>query len=207
MKKLILLTALAVVSFSNVNAQEMETTPVYGFTQGNVFLEGNLGYNSKNDKNSKEKTKDFTINPKIGYLLSDDLAIGVEVNYISSTQDVDGTDTRDVSAFGAGVFARYYFLNLGQRFKAFGEVGVGFGTAKDDLADVKANGVNAGLNLGLNYFLTENMAITFGLADVLSYNTSKLDVDGAENVSEFNANINVFNNFFDTAQFGLLYKF
>lgn len=206
MKKLMLCAALAAFGLSNVNAQEMET-PDYGFTQGNVFVEGNLGYNSTNDKNLEVKTKDFTVNPKVGYFLSDDLAVGLEVNYLSSTKDVAGTDTVDYSGFGAGVFARYYFLDLGKRFKTYSELGVGYGTAKNDLSDVKVNGVNAGLSLGINYFLTDNIAISFGLADVLSYNTTKVDVDGAESVNEFNANINIFNNFFDTAQFGLLYKF
>lgn len=206
MKKVFFIAALAVVSFSNVNAQEV-VTPTYGFQQGNVFLEGNLGYSNKNDKNIDEKTKDFTVNPKVGYFLNEDFALGAEFNYQSANQTRVGVDTRDISAFRAGLFARYYFLDLGQRFKTYTELGVGYGSLKDDLADVKANGVNAGLNLGINYFVTENIAISFGLSDLLSYSTYKVDADGAESVNEFNANLNVFDNFFTTAQFGLLFKF
>lgn len=206
MKKVFFIAALAVVSFSNVNAQEVET-PIYGFQQGNVFLEGNLGYSNKNDKNIDEKTKDFTINPKIGYMISEDLAFGAEFNYQSANQTRAGVDTRDISAFQAGLFARYYFLDLGQRFKTYTELGVGYGSLKDDLTDLKANGVNAGLNLGINYFVTENIAISFGLSDILSYSTYKVDADGAESVNEFNANFNVLDNFFTTAKFGLLFKF
>jgi len=206
MKKVLLIAAVAVFGFSNVNAQETEA-PAFGFEQGNIFLEGNLGYNSSNDKNIEEKTNQFSFNPKAGYFINEDLALGVQLAYNSYTEEVAGTDAEDISAFGAGVFARYYFLDLGKRFKTFAEVGVGFETAKDDLADVKANGVGAGLSLGINYFVKENIAITFGLSDVLSYSSAKLDVDGAEAVTEFNANINVFNNFFETAQFGLMFKF
>lgn len=205
MKKLILCAAIAAFGLSNVNAQEMET-PEFGFSQGNIFLEGNLGYTSTNNKNTEEKTSDFTFNPKAGYFIDENLALGVELNYFSAKEEVAGIDTEDFSAFGAGVFARYYFLDLGKRFKTFGEVGVGYATGNDDLADFKVNGVNAGLSLGINYFMNENIAITFGLSDVLSYSTSKVDVEGAESYNEFNANINVFNNFFTTAQFGLLYK-
>ncbi|HNU59410.1 MAG TPA: hypothetical protein PKI08_05615, partial [Aquaticitalea sp.] len=115
--------------------------------------------------------------------------------------------TEKQSSFAAGVFGRYYFLDLGKRFKTFAEVGVGFGTVKYDLADVKEKFVGAGVGLGINYFVKENIAITFNLSDVLSYTSRKWDVDGAEAVSEFNANINVLNNFFETAQFGLMYKF
>lgn len=205
MKKLLLVAAVAVFGFSNVNAQEDETT--FGFEQGNIFLEGNLGFNSTNDKNTEEKTSEFSFNPKAGYFLNENFAVGLELSYNSLNAKVAGTDTQDVSAFGAGVFGRYYFLDLGKRFKTFTEFGVAYATAKNDLADVKANTIGVSAGLGINYFVKENIAITFGLSDILSYTSTKLDVDGAEAVSEFNGNINVFNNFFDTAQFGLLFKF
>lgn len=196
------MAALAVFGLSNVNAQEDETT--YGFEEGNVILEGNLGFNSTNNKNNDAKTNGFSIAPKAGYFLTEDFAVGVELGYNSFKREVAGLDTEDTSTFGAGVFARYYFLDLGKRFKTYTELGVGFASSKDDIADVKADGFAAGLNLGINYFVTENIAISFGLADVLSFNSAK--VDGGEAVNNFNANINVFNNFFNTAQFGLMFK-
>jgi outer membrane protein len=123
------------------------------------------------------------------------------------------TETK-TTTFGAGVFARYYFLDLGKRFKTYGEFGVGFDSAKTevevpgvDVDDFKTNGIGAGLGLGLNYFVKENIAINFALTDVLSFRSDKADVDGAEAVTSFNGNLNVFNNFFQTAQFGLTWKF
>ncbi|WP_452220679.1 outer membrane beta-barrel protein [Lacinutrix salivirga] len=205
MKKTLLIAAIAVFGFSNVNAQEDK--PTYGFTEGNVLIEGNLGFNSENDKNSETKTSNFTFNPKAGYFLNEDLAVGLTLSYNSFNEEVAGTDTEDGSTFGAGVFARYYFLDLGKRFKTFTEFNVGFDTTKDDISDFKSNGLGLGLGLGINYFVKENIAITFGLSDVLSYRSDKVDVDGAEAVTEFNGNVNVFNNFFETAQFGLMFKF
>ncbi len=146
-------------------------------------------------------------NPKAGYFVTEDFAVGLELGIGSYKEELAGTDTEKQSSFAAGVFGRYYFLDLGKRFKTFAEVGVGFGTVKYDLADVKEKFVGAGVGLGINYFVKENIAITFNLSDVLSYTSRKWDVDGAEAVSEFNANINVLNNFFETAQFGLMYKF
>ncbi|MDA0176455.1 MULTISPECIES: outer membrane beta-barrel protein [Mesoflavibacter] len=203
MKKLFIAATIALFGFT-ANAQEEQT---FGFANGDVIVEGNLGYNNVNDKNTEEKTNEFSINPKAGYFVSDDLAVGIELSYNSATQDVAGTETADFSAFGAGVFARYYFLDLGSRFTTYSELGLGFASAENKIADVKSNGFGAGLGLGINYFVKENIAINFGLTDVLSYNTSKVDADGAESVSEFNANLNVFNNFFQTAQFGLTFKF
>ena len=219
MKKL-LLSALAVCAFTFSNAQETETTETFGFAQGDIFVEGNLGFDSKNDKNTEEKSNGFNFNPKAGYFLSDDLAVGAEL-MVGSTKGKDividgmvmasGNDVK-TSNFGAGVFARYYFLELGKRFKVNTEFGIDFGSTKyddgvDGTDDVKLNGINAGLGLGLNYFVKDNIAITFGLSDLVSFSSEKYDFDGAENVSEFNANLNVLNNFFTDAQFGLLFKF
>ncbi|MGC1633657.1 MAG: outer membrane beta-barrel protein [Gelidibacter sp.] len=202
MKKVMIMAAIAVFGLSNVNAQEVETS--YGFEEGGIILEGGLGFSSTKDKNTDTKTNGFTINPKVGYFITEDFAVGVEGSFDSSTTEVLGTDVRDNKSFGAGVFARYYFLDLGKRFKTYTELGLGYASSKNKIADVKADGFGAGLNLGINYFVTENIAISFGLADVLSYTSAK--VDGGKAVSGFNGDINVFNNFFDTAQFSLLFK-
>ncbi|MBF01702.1 MAG: hypothetical protein CMP76_00235 [Flavobacterium sp.] len=203
MKKL-LFAAVAVFAFATANAQE-EGGSSFGFSQGNILLEGNLGFSSSNDKNTETKTNSFEFNPKAGYFLNDKFALGLELSVGSDKEEVAGTETDKNSNFGAGVFARYYFLDLGQRFKTYAEAGVGFNSGKQGLADAKYSGVGAGAGLGINYFLTENFAINFALTDILSYSTNKYD--GGEAVSEFNANVNVFNNFFTTAQFGLTYKF
>ena len=53
------------------------------------------------------------------------------------------------------------------------------------------------------------MAINFGLADVLSFQSGKSEFPGGgeTKTTELNGNFNVFNNFFSAAQFGLTYKF
>lgn len=196
------MTAVAVFGLSQVNAQEVETS--YGFDESDIMLEGGLGFNTTKDKNTDTKTSGFSINPRVGYFITEDFAVGVEGAFNTATREVAGIDTGDNKSFGAGIFARYYFLDLGKRFKTYTELGVGYVSSKDKIADIKADGFGVGLNLGINYFVTETIAISFGLADVVSYSSAK--VDGGEAVSGFNGNINVFNNFFDTAQFGLLFK-
>ena len=203
MKK-VLLTAVAVLSLTFVNAQEEEKAG-FGFSKGNVIVEGNLGFGSTNDKNTEVKTSNFEFNPKVGYFVSDKFAIGVELGVGSNKEETAGTETNKNSNFNAGVFGRYYFLDLGQRFKTYAEAGLGMTSGKFSLADTKYSGFGAGAGLGINYFVSESFAINFGLTDILSYSTAK--VDGGENVSEFNGNVNVFDNFFSTAQFGLTFKF
>ena len=114
------------------------------------------------------------------------------------------------SSFGVGVFGRYYFAELGQRFKVYSELGVGYTSYKEEtrlVSVVNENkgtgfGVNAGL--GFNYFVTPKIAINFALADVIGYNTYKPENRDATN--NFNVNVNNFSNFFDSARFGLTFK-
>lgn len=204
MKKVFLAAFAAVVSLSSANAQEGEAT--YGFEKGNIIVEGNLNFYSENDKNTDVKTSSFNFSPRVGYFITNDLAIGVQLDLGTSKVEQNGNEAK-ANTFGATAFARYYFLDLGQRFKTYGEFGLGFASTKEEMngTDLKSSGFGAGLGLGVNYFVTEKVAINFGLSDILSYYSFK--PDGGKAISEFNGNINVFNNFFETAQFGLTYKF
>ncbi|MDM1349253.1 outer membrane beta-barrel protein [Myroides marinus] len=228
MKKLVLsLVAVAAFGFT-ANAQETEK-PTYGFQESNVFVEGMFSINNKTSKlevegASKKKDTYYNFTPKVGYMLSDKFAVGVELGFGKvGGVDYDGTfeGVLEKSRKGyvketyAGAFGRYYFLELGQRFKTYAEVGVGFhqgvtemGTAAKSV-DLKQTGVKAGLGLGMNYFVTSNLAISFHLGDIFTYANYNVKADGKKGstISETNANVNVFNNFFTEAKFGLTYKF
>ncbi|KAF2081341.1 outer membrane beta-barrel protein [Flavobacterium sharifuzzamanii] len=199
MKKIVL-AAIAVMGFSFANAQDSGS---FGFSKGNILVEGNLGLSSKNDKNTETKTNFFEFNPKAGYFLTDKFALGLDLGVGSYKEKTAGSDADKSSIFKAGIFGRYYFLDLGQRFKTYAEAGVGLDSGKDSGAKYSGVGFNAGL--GINYFVSNNFAINFGLTDILAFDSYKYK--GGKAVSEFDANVNVFNNFFNTAKFGLTYKF
>lgn len=199
MKKLIF-AAIAVMGFSFANAQDSGS---FGFSKGNVLLEGNLGLSSTNDKNTEVKTNSFEFNPKVGYFLTDKFALGLDLGIGSDKKKIAGSDAGKNSNFNVGVFGRYYFLDLGQRFKTYTEAGVGLNSGKD--GEAKYSGVGFGAGLGINYFVSNSFAINFGLTDILTYNSEKYK--DAKAVSDFDINLNVFNNFFTTAKFGLTYKF
>src|SRR5690606_23060383 len=202
MKKLIL-SAIAVFALSFAHAQEEEST--FGFGEGNIFVEGNIGFNST--KEGDDKSSKFTFAPKAGYFISDDLAVGLDLGFGSNKTEEAGTETVKTSTVGFGAFARYYFLELGERFKTYGEFGLDYKTENNKKTDVKTNTFRARATLGINYFVTENFAINFALADILSYTSAKEDVDGAKAENKFGFEVGQFNNFFTTAQFGLTYKF
>lgn len=191
------------------------------FVSGNIFVEGNLTYMSSTDNSvvGVEKTTSvFGFNPKVGYFLDSKLAVGVELGYNSNkTSTITGGSVINVNSnFGGGIFARYYFLNLGKRFKTYGDLGFGLGGNKKETSttvgitntttSTKASTIGAGLDLGINYFVKENIAISFGLSDVLS--VTRTQTKGADGpITDFNLNINNLNNFFNGAQFGLMFLF
>jgi outer membrane protein len=221
MKKGILL-AVAIMTFGFANAQDSS----FGFAKGNVIVEGRISFGSNKKTNSfagtnldETKTSSINFNPKLGYFIGDKLALGVELDVFSGKRtQTDFTVTpNDVNelktdGFAAGVFARYYFLDLGQRFKTYAEAGLGFGSSKtvnNSVETLKTSSVGFGIDLGMNYFLTNRFAISFGLNNVLSYSssTSKTPGGGETKSNDFSGDLNVFRNFFDTPAFGLTYKF
>ena len=148
-----------------------------GFKKSDIFVEGSFSY-------AKEKGVDATYSfaPTAGYFLTDKFALGAQVEK-SNTMD----------KLSAGVFARYYFLNVGKDFKVFS--GLNFDT-NDAL--VNRPNVNASLGLGVNYFVTKNLALSANLANLSNYNFE---------TGSFNVGFDGIENPFSATKFGVLYKF
>ncbi|WP_430613664.1 hypothetical protein [Flavobacterium sp. JP2137] len=228
MKKIVLSVA-AVFAFGF--AAQAQEKSVYGFKQSDVFLEGSFGIKSttfKPEVGDKVNVTSFNVNPKIGYMLSDKVAVGVSAAFgKNSTLDEVFEDRYGLNSdfFAgdhvkntyAGVFGRYNFLQLGNRFTTYTEVGIGFNQFKGNTMEnsmtpsysAEISGVKAGLTLGFNYFVTPSIALSFNLGDVFAYESYNLKVDGSKEatISNTESNLNVFNNFFDNAKFGMTYKF
>ncbi|CDF80108.1 conserved hypothetical protein [Formosa agariphila KMM 3901] len=205
MKTKITLTLIALFVFSFAQAQqeelakkELRSAKGVTFEKGDMFVEGGISITTDGDNTT------YGINPKFGYFLSDKIAVGGDLDFGGS--DTDGGSESDF--FGIGAFARLYFLELdSKRFKAYGDVGLGYGHSrvKTSVSDNTSNDIKANITLGLNYFFTKNFAATFVLADILTYNNASPE-DG-DSSNSFALNINLFNNIFAQPQFGLLYKF
>lgn len=213
MKKLVLsLVAVAAFGFT-ANAQEKEK-PTFGFQEGNFMIEGSFQIKDQVVKETthgnKEKMTQYSFNPKVGYFLSDKLAVGASLGFGKDivTSDLFEEEFNGTALY-AGAYARYYFLELGNRFKTFVEAGIGYSEAKVSDIKYKQTGIAAGIDLGFNYFVTENLAVAFTLGNVFKYSNYDLKLDGDKKgtISSTEANLNVFNNFFDNATFGLVYKF
>lgn len=210
MKK-ILLTMITVTSLGLVSKAQ-----TYGFNQGDVILEGAIHASSTDNKNTEIRKTDFSLTPKVGYFVSDKAAVGIQVMYLQSknTNYSGSNDTYSKqNGVGAGIFGRYYFLEPGARLKLYGEAMVGYtslggetGNGTTTIKSDKTNTIGADLGLGANFFLTPKIAIGYQFANILGFNTTKLDVDGAKAQNNFYLNLNSFENFFSTGQFSLTFK-
>jgi outer membrane protein len=206
MKK-IFLTVAAVVTFGFANAQKDESKSIMGFSEGDMFVEGSFGVKSGNttSQGPNDVKSSYTFSPKVGYLISDKIALGIRIDAIQNKL-YNGTKT---NTFGAGAFARYFFLSLGaeKSFQAYGQASLGFSGTKTKNASGneigKSNNLNGGIDLGMNYFVTKNWAITFTLANLVSYDTVD---NGGESNNGLNVQVGTINNPFAVARFGLLYK-
>lgn len=211
MKKIIL-TVAAVFVLGFANAQDKKEAKGFGFSKGDIFVEGSMTMSSSNNKNTEVKTNTMDFSPKAGYLVSDNFAVGLNLGLGSdkTTSSLSNTTTK-TSSFSIGAFGRYYFLDLGQRFKTYTEFGFNVKNEKDaNTPVVKTNTFNIGAGLGMNYFVTPKIAISVGLGNLINYKTTKTDASGDKGNSKMDLNLNVFNNFFNnaaTTTFGCMYKF
>jgi len=157
---ILLLFSICTLSFGQLNT-------------GSLFVAGNAGFDlqayGQKDVDSEVKTNhfDISLNPKAGYFLKDQLAIGVALNtwaYRSSGEDFSGTTyTSTTSGILFGPFARYYY-EYGE-FIPFGEVFIGFGSDKEKTesgeftSETPHSVFQTTAGVGADYFLNEKVAI------------------------------------------------
>lgn len=102
----------------------------FGFKKTDFIVEGNLSANTSNDKTNYIKTNSFNFNPSVGYFVTDKIAVGLDFNVGNNkkTTNVDQANESYVkgNSFGVGAYGRYYFLELGSRFKTYAQLGTGY---------------------------------------------------------------------------------
>jgi outer membrane protein len=188
----------------------------FGFQKSDVLLEGAIGASTKDNQNTERKITSFSLTPKVGFFISDKTAIGVQCSY-NQSKNTNYSGTEDTytlnNGIGAGLFVRHYLLEIGSRFKAYGEAGVGYGSiggeTNNGTTTVKLDksntiGINGGV--GANYFLTPKIAIGYQFADIIGFSTTKASTSGSKASNDFHVNLNSFNNFFNSGQFSLTFK-
>lgn len=206
MRKTLLTIAVTAGLTSILKAQE------FGLRKGNVLLEGQISVSSAKDNNTDLKNSHFGFSPKVGYLLMDKFAVGVDLGIFQSNRETllpsNEVSNSKVNEYRVGVFGRYYFLNIGERFKTYSEVGARYhrveATSEGFDLNYKSNQIALNGGIGANFFLTKNVALGYSFGNIIGFNTSKKDEEKSSN--GFYLNVNSFNNFFETGQFSLTFK-
>jgi len=212
MKQIVLILTIFLFSFGtngqvegqNFDISQKKKYP-FGFSQGDFFVEGTIQLVSTKDNNSLYKKTQMAIRPVGGYFITDEIAVGVGFQYGKMREETANTIVDKNSSFLFGVFGRYYFLdNLGERFQPFATLGVQFGSGKQGLADSQYSRFVLNIGAGMHYFLSDNVALIFYLSDLVSYTSFKWK--DFKSTSDFIINLNVFDNFFTHAHFGLSFR-
>ena len=196
MKKIIL-TAVAVFGFAFANAQE-EGKGNGGFAKGDVFVSGAFSIGS--EKTGDDKSSGFEIEPKVGYFVTENIAIGGKLGFASYKAEDTFGDTDDLSALTVGAFGRYYMTPASQ-FSLFGQLGFDYSSIDDKLADVQENEIGLNLGLGLSYFVSNNWSIEATWAG-LGYTSNDNGGNGAEKTNSFGLGADL-----RAISFGVNYKF
>ena len=206
MKK-VLLSAVALLAFGFANAQEEEKGNG-GFSKGSIFMSGTVGLSS--EKQDDVKVNEFTVAPKVGYFVTENIALGLGLGLGSGKIDVDGDTQAENKTTSFEAFGRYYLKT--SKFAPFAELSVGYATTSTEytrfLGELipfgtgeDVNTFSIGLAPGFNYFVSDNFALETSVG-ILGYSSSKEDVDGAEATNKFELGLD-----FTSINFGILYKF
>jgi len=198
MKK-VLLSVAAMMAFGIASAQDATTTEGKGFSQGDVFMTGTVGFSS--EKTGDVKTNQFTIAPSAGLFVSNNIAVGLNIGYITTKNEDPVNGDVDTNVFTAGAFARYYATPAND-FSFFGQLGFDYATGKQEPEggpENKVDGFNVALRPGVSYFISKNFALEASIG-ALSYTT--VEPDGGESTDTFEIGVNL-----TEINFGLVYKF
>lgn len=189
---------MAIVATSSVAMAQTE-----GFTKGSLFISGNVGFSSTTEPGTPDDTKinSFNFSPRVGYFVTDKVAVGIGLGFGSNKND-DGTTEVKSTDLSIGAFGRYYFTPA-NKFSMMLQLAADYTTSKNEVdgnETGKLNGFGVNFAPGLNYFISNRLALETTVG-VLGFNSSKPDVDGADATTNFNFNLGLNN-----ITFGLVYK-
>ncbi|MCX4292641.1 MAG: outer membrane beta-barrel protein [Prevotella sp.] len=136
MKKLFLMAAFVVASVA-ASAQ--------------IYVGGSLGFESSKENKDADALTSFSILPEVGYNLSDNLAVGIQLGYASQEQG----DEYTVSAFSVAPYARYTFAKSGAAsfFVDGGIIFTAYGS------DAEGSNFGVGLRPGVKFAVSDKVDV------------------------------------------------
>lgn len=204
--KTTLLLLFSFVVISTCSAQITQGTTFVGGSGS--YSKGASKYNQGQDYTFESTGSSLNFNPKVGYFIADNMAVGLGINYYrnrsKSENNLDNESyVNKQHSFGINPFGRYYKM-LGERAGFFGQLTVSYtkGQSKsNDFIQQKYSSVGAGIAPGFVFFATPKIGIETTIGNLGFYhsdnkNFSQDPNNSNENTSnQFVANIEASNIF------------
>jgi hypothetical protein len=154
------------------------------FKKADKFAEGTVSYSKTTGAKAQS-----TVNPTIGYFLTDRFAAGVSGEF--------GKNATQKTA-GVGAFGRCYVMSVGNKLHVYSQLS--FSSTKTEVGVNKTTITNANVGLGANYFVSKNLALSTSVASLIDY------TDNGPS-STFTIGFTGVDNPLAAAKFGVLYRF
>ncbi|MCF6133000.1 porin family protein [Flavobacterium wongokense] len=204
MKKIIL-TVAAVFALTFANAQDKKESTGEGFSNGDLYLTGTVGFNST--KVGDFKADGWELSPGVGYFIADNLAIEGKLNIMGGKnyEDVfnDG-DLYEVKTTGFGIAAGVkYFWTPASKFSLSIGGNLSYDSVKRDitgLGDSTSKIIGVNVPLGMNYFVSDDFALTAEWGG-FGYSSNDNGGNGADKTTSFNLGVDL-----SAINFGVIYK-
>lgn len=189
MKKYLAALAVSILFIAAAQAQTEKGTKIIG---------GSIDFNkNKSEGEFSSNINSFIFSPKAGYFISNNFAIGTNVNFGSTKVNQQNSLYNNYTNHSVGVtpFVRHY-LTITERFRFISEFNLSWSTSKqkpnqylENEAEyyVRSNYYSAKLSPGLAFFPTKKWAIEM-VFPFLSYGkgvTKFVGVPDAKNVADY----------------------
>ncbi|MBK9960159.1 MAG: porin family protein [Saprospiraceae bacterium] len=165
------------------------------FSQEKFWVGLDLNFNSVKVGDG-DGVSSFGLSPTLGYMFSDNMGIGLEVNFRQPHEDH--------TIFGATPFLRYG-KSVGDKATLFGDLGVGFSTGKETIGTVETKNTVFGIGIspGVMYKFADRWS-AIGHFGFLGFTSDSEEVGSAKAVKTTDFGIDLKMSSLD---FGLQYHF
>lgn len=153
------------------------------FKKGNKFVEGSINYSKVNN------TTQSSLNLSGAHFFTNRFALGL-------------TGAMSESKTSGGIFGRCYFYEK-NAFSVFSQLTAQTSVETDALLSTKCNNLNLGF--GLNYFVTNRLALTTSICSLVDVTSHPNKVGYTQ--PDINVGLSGIDNPLSAAKFGILFKF
>ena len=178
MKKLLIFAAIAVFGFTNVNAQTEKGSWMFGADIGASFTSSTIQFEYPGTDDVDEFTRStFSIRPNVNYFIMNNLAVGLDLSFMSSTEKESGVDDYKSNAISAIGNVTYFFKSDSSIAPYLGAGAGLMSRSHGDEDRNKDSGLTIKGRAGIAYFLNDSVSINFGVDYATANLSNKEDSD------------------------------